>query len=369
MDKKKRSAKRIILVTLSILLLLILLTAAGGMIYLNHMLDKINRVNMDSEHTLSPSEAEDFINGDQDHVTIAPDSSEPYVDIEDITFPTEDAEPTEPMPSTPPADIYGEHLTNILLVGQDRREYETSRQRSDTMILISLNQSDNTITVTSFMRDQYVQIPGYNPNKLNAAYAFGGMSLLSKTLDINFGVQLDGIVEVDLGGFKKVITLLGGVEVTLTEKEAKYLNDLYEGGRFHSRVIVGSNHLDAEQALEYARLREIDSDYARAGRQRNVIMGLIEAYKGLPVDEMLALTNEILPLVTTNLSNGQIIGYGLDVFPMLASAKVQTLRIPVDGTFSQGLVTTRPGFCRWLQYNIDFAANKKVLWEVFRCKD
>jgi LCP family protein required for cell wall assembly len=236
------------------------------------------------------------------------------------------------------------------------------------MILVSINKSDNTITLTSFMRDQYVQIPGYYPNKLNAAYAFGGMRLLSKTLELNFGVKVDGIVEVDFSGFENIIDLLGGVEITLTEQEAAYLNTLHEGGLLDSPVVVGLNRLDGAQALVYVGLREIDTDYARARRQRNVVMALIEAYKELPLDEMLGMLDQILPLATTNLTNVQILGYAAEFFPVLASAKVQTLRIPVDGTFVGGLVEVRPGFYGWFQYNINFEANKKVLWEIFRDK-
>lgn len=385
---RKRSAKQIILTVLGILLLLIILAATCVLIYLNHILDKIPKVDPDQEYTLSSSEANAFLEDDPDVVTKDPSSTENHVKLEDITFPsgipsttnptattgeTGDPEPnqsaTQPQtPDTSLGDIYGDHVANILLVGQDRRPGQ-GRQRSDTMILVSLNKSDNTITLTSFMRDQYVQIPGYKPNKLNAAYAFGGMRLLTKTLELNFGVKLDGIVEVDFSGFESVITLLGGVDVTLNEKEAKYLNDLYEAKFLDSPVVVGKNHLDAKQALTFARLREIDTDYARARRQRAVIMGLIDAYKDLPLDEMLSLLDDILPMVSTNLSNSEILSYAMEFFPMLASAQINTLRIPVDGTFSSGLVEVREGFCYWFQYNIDFEANKEVLWEVFRRKE
>ena len=226
------------------------------------------------------------------------------------------------------------------------------------MILVSINKSNSTITLTSFMRDQYVQIPGYKPNKLNAAYAFGGMQLLTKTLKLNFGVEIDGIVEVDFNGFENIIDLLGGVNITLTEKEAAHL-----------KLTAGLNRLNGEQALSYARIRSIDSDYARAKRQRTVVMALIEAYKDLPLDEMLSLMDEILPMVTTNLTNSQILGYAIDCFPVLASAKIQTLRIPVDGTFVGGLVEVRPNYYSWFQHSIDFAANREVLFDIFRRRD
>ena len=383
--KRKWSAKRIIFTVLGILLLLILLTVASAMIYVNHMLNKINRVDPALEHTLSSSAADDFLQDDPDLVTKVPGDTQTHIKLDDITFPTHIPEstgnatnPTEPestqpnhgqgLPNVDLSDIYGEHLVNILLVGQDRRPGQ-GRQRSDSMILVSINKSNSTITLTSFMRDQYVQIPGYKPNKLNAAYAFGGMQLLTKTLKLNFGVEIDGIVEVDFGGFENIITRLGGVDVTLTEKEADYLNTLHGIGMLKAPVVVGKNHLDAEQALVYVGIREIDTDYARARRQRTVIMGLLEAYKDLPLDEMLGLMDEILPMVTTNLTNSQILGYAIDCFPVLASAKIQTLRIPVDGTFVGGLVEVRPNYYSWFQHSIDFAANREVLFDIFRRRD
>lgn len=371
-NKRKRSIKRIIFTVLGIFMLLILLVAVCGLIYANHILNKINKINPELEHTLSSSEADAFLEGDSDLVTMAPGNTETHVKLDDLTFPPGALNPTQsttkPEDILPPKDVYGDHLVNIMLVGQDRKPGQ-GRQRSDSMILVSINKSNNTITLTSFMRDQYVQIPGYKPNKLNAAYAYGGMKLLRKTLELNFGVRVDGMFEVDFGGFEKIITLLGGVDVTLTKAEAKYLNDLYEANYMDSPAVEGKNHLDAKQALEYARLREIDTDYNRAGRQRNVIMSLIDTYKDLPLDRMLGMLDEILPLITTDLSNKQILNYALTCFPMMSTAEVQTMRIPVDGTFIGDLVEVRKGFYGWFQYNIDFDANKKILWEIFRSRD
>lgn len=381
--QKKGTVKRVVLIVLILLLSLFILTAAVAMIYLNHLLNQINRVDPELEYTLSSSEAEDFLETDPDLVPTEPGSSETYPDINDIIFPTYDPNPTQPSlpdhsiptdptePSTQPTEpapqIYGDHLVNILLVGQDRREGQ-GRQRSDTMILVSFNKSDSTITLTSFMRDMYVQIPGYKPNRLNAAYAFGGMKLLYETMELNFGVKIDGMVEVDFSGFTTIIQRLGGVTVMLNEAEAKYLNDLYEAKFLDSPVVVGQNRLDAKQAQVYVQLREIDSDYHRTERQREVISSLIQDYKDQPLDQMLVLLEDLLPYVTTDLSNTQILGYAMDLFPMLTSSQINTLRLPLNGTYQSGLVHIREGFYAWLQYNIDFAANREALFEIFRDK-
>lgn len=377
--KKQARWQKGILIALCLFLALILVGMIFLTVYVNYLLGRMNRVDPDNESTMSPSQALDAMMTDPDLETIDPTGNETYVQIDDITFPTEppaptdpnltqptESKPTEPKPTEPQPtepDIYGDHLVNILLVGQDRRPGE-GRQRSDSMILVSFNKSTNTITLTSFMRDQYVQIPGYKPNKLNAAYSFGGMKLLCQTLAKNFGVQVDGVVEVDFGGFKDIIDLLGGVEIKMTQKEVDYFNTFTDWN-----LVKGVNRLNGEQALAYARLREIDTDYRRAERQRTVVSALIEAYKSQPLNQLLGLLDDILPLITTNMTNTEILTYATDLFPMLSGAEMETLRIPVEGTFDAGKVEVRKGFVAWFQYNIDFAANRERLYEVFAPAD
>lgn len=382
-SNKKKNLKRALLIALIVFLIMIVLVISVALILVNRLLNKINKVDPNEEYTMSSSEADAFFASDPDLIPEASLDNGTYPDLENPTFPTTGVDPeptiptapTEPVPPTtvpeipPDSTIYGDHLVNIMLVGQDRREGQ-GRQRSDTMILVSINKSDNTITLTSFMRDMYVQIPGYKPNKLNAAYAFGGMSLLKKTLDLNFGVQVDGVVEVDFGGFTKIIDLLGGVDIVLTEPEAKYLNDLYEEVKIMDKpAYPGKNRLDAKQAEVYVRLREIDSDYERTNRQRKLIASVIEAYRNQPLDQMLSLLEDILPYISTDMTNLEILDYAMELFPMLTSIKIEMLRLPLSGTYKSGIVHIREGFYAWLQYDIDFEANKAKLYEVFRRKD
>jgi LCP family protein required for cell wall assembly len=358
---KKGRIKRILLKVLVVFLAVLLLLVSAAMLYMNYLLNRINRNDPAVEHTVSSSEADAFLGAGDDLIATTPPGTETLPDINDITFPTEPqtTAPAVTVPAKPAPQIYGDHLVNIMLVGQDRREGEI-RARSDTMILVSFNKSDNTITLTSFMRDMYVQIPGYKPNKLNAAYALGGFSLMNETLAVNFGVLVDGNVEVDFDGFKDVIDLLGGVEITLTQAEADHLNEEYQ-----YTLTPGKQYLNGEQALSYSRIRKIDTDYQRAKRQRTVLISLLNRYKEKPAAEMLALLDDILPMVTTNMTNAEIIGIAMEVLPMLSSSRIDTLRIPVDGTFQQGDVQVRPGLKNWFQYNIDFEANRKLLQQIF----
>jgi len=337
-----------LLTAVCIVLALILIAMIFVTAFAHHMLNQLNREDPGNLVTISPSQAGNMT--DPDVETIDPSSTETLPNITDVTVPTE--------PEYKPVR-HGDHVVNIMLVGSDARPGE-SRQRSDSMILVTVNKSNNTITLTSFMRDQYVQIPGYKNNKLNAAYAWGGFPLMNETLKVNFGVFVDGNVEVNFESFMKVIDLLGGVDVTLTEIEANYLNE-----HFGWNLVKGNNLLTGEQALNYSRIRVLDSDYRRAERQRTVLISLINRYKSRPLDEMISIMYTILPTITTNMSNDQILDLAGDLLPLLGGAQINTLRIPVDGTFSQGDVQIREGLKNWFQYNIDFPTNRQILQHIF----
>lgn len=219
------------------------------------------------------------------------------------------------------------NIVNILLIGQDRRSGE-GRARSDSMILVSFNKTDKKITLVSFLRDNYVQIPGYQDNRLNTAYAIGGMELLDETLSVNFGVSIDANVEVDFSGFTSIIDLLGGVDIELTSAEANHLNNL-EGWSLRS----GENHLTGEQALSYSRIRYLDSDFGRTNRQRNVLTSLLESFKDISLTKALKLVDEIFPLLTTDMTNKEIISNVTTLLPILSKAEINTMHIPGEDDY------------------------------------
>ena len=357
--KKKGKGKRIALIVVCVILALLLIAAACVGAYVNHLLGQMNYVEPGTEETVPPHLQESLEEQDPGLETIDPDSDESLPDLEDVTFPSE-TEPPVHTPENPTEPEPNYNYINILLIGQDRRPGQ-GRQRSDAMILATFNLDHKTITLTSFMRDQYVQIPGYKANKLNAAYQYGGMKLLNETLKVNFGVRVDGDIEVDFGQFADIIDLLGGVDIKLTSKEAEYMNNAYDWG-----LTSGRTRLTGRQALAYSRIRYIDSDYRRAERQRNVISSLMNRYKSLSVTEMLGMLDDILPMVTTNMSKDEIVDVIWDIAPIISGAKINNLRIPVEGSFDQGTVRVRPGLKNWFQYNIDFNKNRKVLKDLLK---
>lgn len=237
------------------------------------------------------------------------------------------------------ATVDTSNIKSILLIGQDKQGDQT-RQRSDSMILATLDKGQGTISLTSFMRDLYVAIPGYSSTRINAAYAYGGMELLDETLEENFGVQIDGNVEVDFEVFKVLVDKVGGIDLELTQAEADYIcgrdqSVLYpQPLRTDWDLQEGVNHLDGEQALIHARNRSIgNSDYRRTERQQDVLKAAFAKIKDLNVLEIGGLIKDVLPLVTTDLSLWDMTGYAMDVMS-IGTDEIQSYRIPEDGSYT-----------------------------------
>lgn len=220
------------------------------------------------------------------------------------------------------------HLTNILLVGRDNRQEEPAR--SDCMILCSFSPDTGDVIFTSFLRDLYVPIPGHQDNRLNAAYALGGMSLLQETLEHNFGIAVDGCIEVDFTSFPDIIDALGGVALTLRQDEADAINREIPG-----RLSAGEHLLTGEQALAYSRIRNLDpdGDFSRSLRQRKLLTALLERYQNADLLTILSGIADALPLITTSFSRRDILRLGIRLWPLMDAPKVTSLRFPADGTY------------------------------------
>ncbi len=200
------------LIGLSIFLGAVLVLVILGAVILDHFLDRIKVIDPAVQGTVSQWDAE----------SIRQDAYETIG--QNDTLPSVEATAPAQQPGA-----QGEHVVNILLIGQDRRAGQGT-QRSDSMILVTFNKNTGVIALTSIMRDQLVHIPGYGSDKLNHAYQYGGMELLDQVLLDHYGIRVDGNVEVDFSGFQEIVDLLGGVEIELTEKEAEHLNKVW-GGR------------------------------------------------------------------------------------------------------------------------------------------
>ena len=319
--KSAKSAGIGALVGLVVTILLIAVLIAAGKNYYNSMLDKINIVEMSDpvygQETQEAAEAQD-------------------------TAPTEEKmEEWKPHPGKPVRSDY----VNFLLVGQAAREGETARM-ADTMMVCTLNKYDNSLTVTSLLRDSYVHPPlfrnvGFGQIKLTIVYHLGSyydggkvsgsMELMNNTLYENFGIEIDHNIEVSFESFETVINALGGIDVELTESEAKYLNEFYETHDYKDAPGVfteGMNHLDGYSALTYARMRKAEgdggSDIKRTERQRKVMGIVMDKVKSMPVSEIKDLADTILPMITTNMSREEITETIATVLPMLPSMEFKS---------------------------------------------
>ena len=224
----------------------------------------------------------------------------------------------------------GSGIVNILLIGQDRREGEETA-RSDSMILCTYHRKTGNVTMTSFLRDLYVPIPGHHNNRINAAYSEGGAALLDRTLRENFDLHIDGNVEVDFSQFSQIIDLLGGVQLELREDEAAEINK--ETG---SGLSAGVQVLNGEQALTYARIRKLDADgdFSRTSRQRKLMNALLGSYRNIQWKDLLPLIDELLPLISTDMNYGRLVLLAMEILPKLSDAQITSQRIPADGTFT-----------------------------------
>ena len=323
-NRKKRKLLTAACVVLGVVLVLLVAATA----YLESMIGLINFKNpFDPEETMSESEYLEYL---EQMNTVDPEYTGPTLHEDDVNWGNT-------------SDIHtGSNIINILLIGQDRRPGE-GRARSDSMILCTINKSKKTLTMSSLMRDMYVQIPGYQDNRINASYAFGGMTLLNQCIEKNFGVKIDGNVEVDFSGFAKVIDALGGVDVELTSAEANYLNQRgnwdFEGNAGTWYLSAGMNKLDGSQAFAYSRIRNVgNGDFGRTERQRKVLNAILAEAKRKSVAELNDLLKELLPLITTDMTTSEIFGYAIDLIPMMKNLQVNTMQIPAEGAYKMTMI-------------------------------
>ena len=227
--------------------------------------------------------------------------------------------------------VYDPNITNILLVGQDRKEGQKSEMRSDAMIICSINSKTKEITLCSLMRDMYVPIPGHGYGMLNHTYMIGGFELLNNTIEKNFGIPIDGNIEVDFNRFMNLVDIMGGVDVNITKEEATYINASNSGWN----LTEGTNKLNAEQALYYCRIRKnIGGDWGRTDRQRKVIMSAFNQLKSSGPKTMVSFAHAAMPSLTTNLTNTKLIKYAYAIVSYSMNAN-HSYRIPKEGTYTQ----------------------------------
>lgn len=325
-NKQKKKGLKVLLIIFVLLIALIGAAVVGIFAYINKMAGKM------------------------DIITLPEDT---YVYTEE-TSETSQSETTATVVTTAPAEttvpaMKAEDIINILVVGQAGRDGETTRM-ADSTILVTINTYNKTIKLSSVYRDAYVSLPAYagkgpGRNKFNVCYNLGyvwsgnsiagAMEMTNICMKDNFGVEIDHNIEMDFESFIKVIDYMGGVEIELTEAEAKYLNgdDLY----VKYDVQPGKQYLDGMAALSYARMRKAEgdgeSDIVRTERQRKLIEALFNKIRYLSISELQGVADTLLPLITTTMRPGDIADILLRVLPMVKDLKIEKGTIPVEGTY------------------------------------
>ena len=303
--KKKKSIGFKILMGFLILLLAIMVTGGG---YLYGLLSKLDTVDLDNKD-LGISSTDEFAK---------------YNNYKDIK--------------------------NIALFGIDAEEGNTGR--SDSIMIATIDPVHNKLKITSLMRDSYVNIDGYGMDKLNHAYAFGGAQLAVKTINENFGLNVEDFATVNFSSLPIIIDILGGIDLDITNEEIQYINDYItqlnsiEGTSSPHITFSGYQHIDGIQALAYSRIRYTSGgDYARTERHRVVLTALFEKIAATPASSYPSILNSLLPYVQTNLTASNILSLGTKVLG-LGAATLEQDRFPRDG-YSEG--TTIDGV-----YYLDF---------------
>lgn len=239
----------------------------------------------------------------------------------------------------------GNHLTddlfsdqevfNVLLVGAD------DDGNSDTMMLISIDNKHQKLKMTSFMRDTVVDIPGKQGvyrYKLNASFGAGGVPLVIETIERNFGINIDKYAEVDFECFRKVIDILGGVKVTLTQPEVEFINDRWKDGHPLTNG-AGTYILDSGKALVHARNRSSGMwDYGRTARQRDVIRATIEGFKNTDVVSMLKIAASMMEYVNTDM-NPQELSQLIYKAPTYMNYEMEEFRLPTNNNLEEKTIS------------------------------
>ena len=333
-NKKSGRKGKGALIALCVVLSIILVVLVAATVFAEITLGRIRRPEQQS--TLSSSEMEDIINATDPH---DPEFTGPIYDKDDVTLPSD----------TAPEIINGEHVLNILLVGTDNDG--SYRSRSDSMILCTIDTEKKTLTMTSFLRDMYLNIPGYGKQRINVAYMVGGFPMLYDTLRESFGVVVDYGVEVNFNSFTEVIDRVGGVDITLTSAEASHMR----GMGFD--VQEGLNHMDGVTALAHARNRTTgyDGDFSRTSRQRAVLEALFEKASTQDVTTLMGLVDVMIPMVVTDMSDQEIISAATTLAPIMGELELVSQRVPADGTYQMAMID---GMSVLLP---DFDSNQKLL--------
>ena len=249
--------------------------------------------------------------------------------------------------------IEDESIHNFLLIGVDSRtkSYSSTGKDglADVIMIMSIDKKASTIKLMSIARDSYVYVPGYKrPMKINAAMSQGGADLLQLTIENTLRISIDGYAYVNFVNMAGVIDAVGGVYCDVSSSElysAAGLNDnLGEINKIagyaedYQKVNqTGYIWLNGRQAVAYARIRHVDSDYKRSERQVEVLRSLMDQFMAMGITKKASCMDDILGLLVTNIPEDEITKYALEFLPSLKEARILYFQLPLEGFFNSGM--------------------------------
>lgn len=208
------------------------------------------------------------------------------------------------------------NVKNIALFGVDSRQDSYTNTRTDVIMILSYNEDTKEGFITSVPRDTYVSLGSdYGYQKINHAYAYGGAGLAVQTLNRNFDLDIDSYATVNFNAVEGMVNALDGIEVDIQDYEVDEINRVI--GEMNEYSTTGSSPylkttgiqtLNGKQAVAYMRIRKVgNGDYERMERQRQVMTLVFEKLKTMGLPQVIALANNVLPSVKTNLSAAEIL--------------------------------------------------------------
>lgn len=233
--------------------------------------------------------------------------------------------------------MYKDGVLNILLAGVDGNNLERGN-RSDSMMILTIDKNNRNLRITSLARDTYVDIKGHSTEKLTHAYAYGGVDLLLDTIESNFGIKIDKYVTMNFEYFIKGIEVIGGVEVEVTDNDIemlnKYIDECYEYDKRPDKkqkeyiTTAGMHNLNGYQALAFSRIRYQDSAFARDGRQRAVVEACINKVQKQGLEETLKAIDTVISGIKTNFTPGETIATTSTILN-IGTKNMKDLQFPV----------------------------------------
>ncbi len=215
----------------------------------------------------------------------------------------------------------------IALFGVDSRGNElVSGTRSDCIILVTIDEKQKEVNLTSVYRDTYLELTGRNLDKVTHAYSYGGAKLAISTLNTNLDLNITEFATVNFDSVVDIVDAVGGVTIDITESELKYINSYIDETSKVTKTNAshvtkaGKQNLSGVQAVAYGRIRyTAGGDYKRTERMRDVMMAVFSKVKSMSISKLNKLADTLLPKIYTNIEGGEI----LSLLPQIASYKIK----------------------------------------------